>query len=85
MRERIVTPEMIAQQQRDLDSSFASLRQTALRVASERSLYRAALLRLLDVCERMDLDNAGDRPTEDDYQAAMEWARSALKESDRAS
>lgn len=40
---------------------------------------RAALARLLSVCERMDAENQMKRPTELAYQRALAAARKALK------
>ncbi|WP_431276215.1 hypothetical protein ACQ858_08170 [Variovorax ureilyticus] len=40
---------------------------------------REALVQLLDVCERMDLEDQNQRPTEEEYQSALAAAR-ALKE-----
>lgn len=37
-----------------------------------------ALRHLVDVCERMDLDNQMERPTEIEYQSALAVARSVL-------
>lgn len=38
-----------------------------------------ALRQLLDVCERMDLEDQAKRPTEQEYQAALTAARATLE------
>lgn len=43
-----------------------------------RATVARQLRRLVDVCEGMDLEQQNQRPTEDEYQAALADARAAL-------
>lgn len=47
---------------------------------SEAVKLLAALRRLVDVCDAMDAENQMQRPTEEEYQAAMAAAKLALAE-----
>jgi hypothetical protein len=49
-----------------------------LDVAAQAEVRRVVLAHLVDVCERMDLHNDRERPTEQEYRAALAAGRSAV-------
>jgi hypothetical protein len=49
------------------------------RDCDDPAVLRAALRRLYEVCQAMDAEQEVDRPTEEEYQAAIAQAVSALR------
>lgn len=64
----------------DLDLPKDPGKNTQAALSQRLKHQREALRELLDVCERMDLDNERKRPTEAEYQTAISKARTTLQE-----
>ena len=61
-----------------LGDGFAAGQEANARLIAASPDQHAALTVLLDVCTRMELEDAGLRPTEREYHAALAVAREAI-------